>query len=145
MPGRLGPVPRCSGRAGEDGAQVVLAQRDRVAPHAGGARRLLRNLPVLGRLQADGPEWRHLERRDGLPQGFQIFDHAGRIEFQAPGAPNGWLYSLGRNDDPSACSLWHKLGWDPALIWLRRGEQTKWIFVPGDGSEDIPFELDVGG
>jgi hypothetical protein len=84
------------------------------------------------------------ELRQGLPQYLSIFDRDGRIEFRAAGTANGWLYSPGRND-PASCSLWHKLGWDPALVWLRHGEQTKWVFVPGDGSEETTIDLDVGG
>jgi hypothetical protein len=84
------------------------------------------------------------ELRQDLPQNVDVSDRVGRIEFRVSASANGWLYSPGRTD-PSSCSLWHKLGWDPALVWLRHGEQTKWVFVPGDGSEGTTIDLDIGG
>ena len=43
-----------------------------------------------------------------------------------------WLYT--RNPNGSGFSLWHKLGWDPALLYELDGAQEQWIFDPGDGS-----------
>jgi hypothetical protein len=35
---------------------------------------------------------------------------------------------------PAGYHLWHKLGWDPALIYELDGVTGRWIFDPGDGS-----------
>ena len=71
--------------------------------------------------------------------GYQAEIRGRYIAFSQTG-PSFWLYSLGGT--PTACQLWRKLGWDPALIWYRDGEKSGWMFAPGDGSKDIPLVLD---
>jgi len=49
-----------------------------------------------------------------------------------------WLYYTSP-ERPDHCTLWRKLGWDPALIWRRRGGTASWSFDPGDGTPERPF------
>lgn len=83
------------------------------------------------------------ELRKSFPEGLVATFRAGDIEFRTANATTGWLYHSA-DEDSTACSLWRKLGWDPALVWLRRGNLTKWIFIPGDGSEEKAITLDIG-
>ena len=75
--------------------------------------------------------------------GFEAAIQGRYIIFSAPDPAGQWLYSVS-GADAASCRLWRKLGWDPALIWLRDGGKTRWIFAPGDGSAEIPIELDGG-
>ena len=50
-----------------------------------------------------------------------------------------WLYYTSP-DHPDHCTLWRKLGWDPALIWRRHGGTANWSFDPGDGTPERPFQ-----
>jgi hypothetical protein len=84
------------------------------------------------------------EVRAGLPSNLIATLRDGQTEFREAKAVTGWWYSPADND-PAACELWRKLGWDPALIWRRRGGETKWIFDPGDGSDEKAIDLDAGG
>jgi len=84
------------------------------------------------------------EANGGLPLGLTATFHNGENEFREAKAITGWWYSATEND-LTACELWRKLGWDPALIWRRRGGETKWIFDAGDGREEKTIDLDVGG
>ena len=51
-----------------------------------------------------------------------------------------WLYFTSPRH-PDRCTLWRKLGWDPALIWRRDGNITSWVFDPGDGGDERPVKL----
>ena len=84
------------------------------------------------------------EVRADLPLNLIATPRDGQAEFREAKALTGWLYSSADND-PTACRLWRKLGWDPALIWQRRGSETKWIFDPGDGSGEKAIGLGLGG
>jgi hypothetical protein len=57
-----------------------------------------------------------------------------RLAPYLPASPSasmrGWSYTRSR----TGYTLWHKLGWDPALIYEVDGAQGRWIFDPGDGS-----------
>jgi hypothetical protein len=46
-----------------------------------------------------------------------------------------WLYYTSP-DNPGKCTLWRKLGWDPALIWRRHREGATWVLDPGDGGPE---------
>src|SRR5204863_5267188 len=50
-----------------------------------------------------------------------------------------WLYYTS-SAHPEKCTLWRKLGWDPALIW-RRHNGGHWTFDPGDGTAERPIKL----
>lgn len=49
-----------------------------------------------------------------------------------------WLYYASATY-PDRCTLWRKLGWDPALIWRHRGGSGGWVYDPGDGGPERPF------
>jgi hypothetical protein len=85
-----------------------------------------------------------VELRKNLPEGVAATLRGEKIEFHDAKAATGWLYYLS-DAEPTVCQLWRKLGWDPALVWLRRGDQTRWIFVPGDGTDQKMIDLDIGG
>jgi hypothetical protein len=51
-----------------------------------------------------------------------------------------WLYYTS-SSHPDACTLWRKLGWDPALIWRRHRGGAKWMYIPGDGRDEIPVKF----
>jgi hypothetical protein len=70
--------------------------------------------------------------------------HGRFVMLHVPNQPPGWVYSASETH-PEACSLWRKLGWDPALIWQRDGDKTGWVFDPGDGSDEKPIRLNLGG
>jgi hypothetical protein len=82
------------------------------------------------------------ELRKDLPEGLIATLRGDKIEFRDAKAVTGWLY-YSSDEEPTVCQLWRKLGWDPALVWLRRGDQTRWIFVPGDGSDQKMIDLDI--
>jgi len=82
------------------------------------------------------------ELRNVLPEGMVATLRAGKIEFRPAKAIPGWSY-YSTNNDRTTCKLSRKLGWDPDLVWWRRGDETTRIFIPGDGSEEIPIDLDV--
>jgi len=84
------------------------------------------------------------ELREGLPEDLVTTLRGDKIEFRDAKAATGWLY-YSSDAEPTVCQLWRKLGWDPALVWLRHGDQTRWIFVPGDGSDEKMIDLDIGG
>jgi hypothetical protein len=65
---------------------------------------------------------------------------AGEIEFRQSQSSPGWLYSAHK---PTVCGLWRKLGWDPSIRWERSEGGTRWIFDPGDGSDEIEVVLDL--
>lgn len=80
-------------------------------------------------------------RASATKAGFTATPREQQIWFRVPGAGDDWIYSYSVAD-PKDCQLWRKLGWDPALIWLRHHEGAKWIFVPGDGSAEHTVKLD---
>jgi len=51
-----------------------------------------------------------------------------------------WLYYTSPAH-PDKCTLWRKLGWDPALIWRRDRSNGLWVFDPGDGSAERPIKF----
>ena len=52
---------------------------------------------------------------------------------------NGWSYSRGA--EASSYDLSRKLGWDTALEYRRIAAAARWVFVRGDGSDDVAIEL----
>ena len=51
-----------------------------------------------------------------------------------------WLYYTSP-DHPDKCTLWRKLGWDPALVWRRHRGGGSWAYDPGDGTPERPLKL----
>ena len=85
-----------------------------------------------------------VELRKDLPEDLLATLRGDKIEFRGDKTVTGWLY-YSSDAEPTVCQLWRKLGWDPALVWLRRGDQTRWIFVPGDGTDQKMIDLDIAG
>jgi hypothetical protein len=83
------------------------------------------------------------EFRAGLTDGYTAESHGRFVVLQQPHVIPGWIYDTSEAH-AGACSLWRKLGWDPALIWRRDGDQTGWVFDPGDGNDERPLRLDAG-
>jgi hypothetical protein len=79
----------------------------------------------------------------GLTDGYTAERHGRFVMLQQAQVIPGWIYDTSETR-PAACSLWRKLGWDPALIWRRDGDKTGWVFDPGDGSDERPLRLDAG-
>jgi hypothetical protein len=59
----------------------------------------------------------------------------------AHGEITPWIYQAPAQN-PAQCSLSRKLGWDPDLVYSVDGVNSRWVFAPGDGSEDRPVRLD---
>ena len=51
-----------------------------------------------------------------------------------------WLYYTSP-DHPDTCTLWRKIGWDPALIWRRERGGGRWAFDPGDGGPERTLKI----
>jgi hypothetical protein len=51
-----------------------------------------------------------------------------------------WLY-YSSPAHSETCTLWRKLGWDPALIWRRYPGGGQWALDPGDGGAERPLKL----
>jgi len=82
------------------------------------------------------------EWQSGLPASLTAQRHGRFIVITGPTVGPGWIYDISE-PDPSECSLSRKLGWDPALVWLKRSDGAHWVFVPGDGSADKPIRIDL--
>ena len=71
--------------------------------------------------------------QDGLGDGFSV-DLQGRfVAIRGISMIAAWLYYTSSTHSDK-CTLWRKLGWDPALIWRRDRSGGRWWFDPGDGS-----------
>jgi hypothetical protein len=82
------------------------------------------------------------ELQNGIGRSVTATIVGSEINFQISGAATGWMY-YSSSQHRASCSLARKLGWDPDLIWQRDGEKTEWIFVPGDGREEKPVQLNI--
>jgi hypothetical protein len=81
--------------------------------------------------------------RAALTAGYVAEIHGRFVALHVPGKLPGWTYDTS-DEHPTSCSLWRRLGWDPALIWRRDGGRTYWVFDPGDGSREKPILLNLG-
>jgi hypothetical protein len=63
------------------------------------------------------------EFRAHLTDGYAAERHGRFVMLRQPQVIPGWIYDTFETR-PGACSLWRKLGWDPALIWRRAGNET---------------------
>jgi hypothetical protein len=82
------------------------------------------------------------ELRNSLSGDFVATLRGQSIEFRAAATITGWRY-YSDSSDPMTCQLSRKLGWDPDLVWRRHEDKTKWIFAPGDGSDETAIDLDI--
>jgi hypothetical protein len=74
-----------------------------------------------------------------LPTGVKIIRAGNWLMFDTGGL-SPWAYYPAEADN-SAYTLSVKLGWDPRLVYLRNRDGPRWVFVPGDGSEEKPVAL----
>jgi hypothetical protein len=85
------------------------------------------------------------ELRETLPPSViatHVDSVASVIQFRRPQSSPGWLWLYSAHK-PTVCGLWRKLGWDPSIRWVRSEGGTRWIFDPGDGSEEKEVVLDL--
>jgi hypothetical protein len=85
-------------------------------------------LPVIDALE------RYVAGRKAYPAGD---DEAGLSALAAE--LGGWSYS--RGTEVSSYSLSKKLGWDTALEFRRDALGAQWVFVRGDGTDDVAILL----
>jgi hypothetical protein len=79
--------------------------------------------------------------RGELGDGFSVEPHGQFVEIRGISMPGvGWLY-YSSLDHPDKCTLWRKLGWDPALIWRRHRDGGRWLFDPGDGGPERTLKI----
>ena len=78
--------------------------------------------------------------QDGLGDGFSIDLEGQFVAIRGISMSSVWLYYTSPAH-PDKCTLWRKLGWDPALIWRRHRGGGRWVFDPGDGSQERPLKL----
>jgi hypothetical protein len=71
--------------------------------------------------------------QDGLGDGFSVDLQGWFVAIRGISMISAWLYYTSPAH-PDKCTLWRKLGWDPALIWRRDRSVGRWWFDPGDGS-----------
>jgi hypothetical protein len=76
----------------------------------------------------------------GLGDGFSVEIQGQFTAIRGISMSSVWLYYTSPAH-PDKCTLWRKLGRDPALIWRRHRDGGRWIFDPGDGSQERPLNL----
>lgn len=84
-------------------------------------------------------EWTELQSE--LGDGYALEAQGQFVAIRGIPMPfNFWLYYTSPQH-PDKCTLWRKLGWDPALIWRRHREGSKWVYDPGDGGSERVLHL----
>ena len=78
--------------------------------------------------------------RRELGDGYAVEERGSFVEIRGISMVSGWLYYTSAGH-PDRCTLWRKLGWDPALIWRRHRVGASWALDPGDGSAERPLKL----
>ena len=78
------------------------------------------------------------ELQGGLGDGFEVEPRGQFTEIRGISMSGPWLYYTSP-EHPEKCSLWRKLGWDPALIWRHRPTGGDWLYDPGDGTPERPL------
>lgn len=81
-----------------------------------------------------------VELQSELGDGYSVEPQGQFVAIRGISMMSGWLYYTSPQH-PDRCTLWRKLGWDPALIWRRHGGGGKWVFDPRDGSAERPIGL----
>jgi hypothetical protein len=76
-----------------------------------------------------------LELQSGLGDGFTLDRQGQFVAIRGISMSSVWLYYTSPAH-PDKCTLWRKLGWDPALIWRRQRGGARWSFDPGDGGAE---------
>ena len=80
------------------------------------------------------------ELQSELGDGYSTEPQGQFIAIRGISMVSGWLYYTSP-DHPDKCTLWRKLGWDPALIWRRHRDGAKWALDPGDGGSERTLKL----
>ena len=80
------------------------------------------------------------ELQSELGDGYSVEPVGQFVAIRGISMLSGWLYYTSPQH-PARCTLWRKLGWDPALIWRRHGGTAEWVLDPGDGSPEQPLRL----
>jgi hypothetical protein len=80
------------------------------------------------------------ELRNELGDGYSVEPQGQFVAIRGISMVSVWLYYTSPQYR-DRCTLWRKLGWDPALIWRREGNITRWVFDPGDGSTERPVKF----
>jgi hypothetical protein len=70
-----------------------------------------------------------------LGDGFTLDRQGQFVAIRGISMSSVWLYYTSPAH-PDKCTLWRKLGWDPALIWRRQRGGGRWSFDPGDGGAE---------
>jgi hypothetical protein len=70
-----------------------------------------------------------------LGDGFTLDRQGQFVQIRGISMSGVWLYYTSPAH-PDKCTLWRKLGWDPALIWRRQRGGARWSFDPGDGGAE---------
>lgn len=78
------------------------------------------------------------ELQGGLGDGFEIERRGPFTEIHGISMSDTWRY-YAPPDHPDRCTLWRKLGPDPALIWRRTRGGGRWTYEPGDGAPERPL------
>jgi hypothetical protein len=136
--GRLGELPPSYPAAGNDPRLLSIARE--AAPLIAAIDAFYRN---HGACPQPDRAAELAEFSASLTDGYTAARHGRFVMLQQPQVIPSWIYDTAEAR-PTACSLWRKLGWDPALIWRRDGDTTGWVFDPGDGSDERPLRLDAG-
>jgi hypothetical protein len=83
------------------------------------------------------------EMQSELGDGFSVEPRGQFTEIRGISMMAGWLYYTSP-EHSDRCTLWRKLGWDPALIWRRQHSGGRWAYDPGDGSAERPLRVELG-
>lgn len=76
-----------------------------------------------------------------LPAGVTIVHAGGNFAILETGPGiREWIYARAM-PEVDGYSLSAKLGWDPDLVYQRNGMGRRWVFVPGDGTDERALDL----
>lgn len=76
-----------------------------------------------------------------LGDGFSVELRGQFVEIRGISMPGASWFYYASPQYPDRCTLWRKLGWDPALIWRRHPEGGHWALDLGDGSPERSLRL----
>lgn len=79
------------------------------------------------------------EMQSDLGDGFEIEPHGPFTEIAGISMAEHWRYYTSP-EHPDRCTLWRRVGRDPALIWRRHRDGESWAYDPGDGAPERPFK-----
>ena len=80
------------------------------------------------------------ELQAALGDGYSVEPQGQFVAIRGISMAESWLYYTSPAH-ADTCTLWRKLGWDPALIWRRHRYGEKWTLDPGDGRPEKPLTV----